>query len=37
MHEHTELDIEYAERVSFRRDLKILLLTIPAVLAKQGY
>ena len=37
MFEHTDLDIEYAQRVTFRRDLKILLLTIPAVLAHTGY
>jgi lipopolysaccharide/colanic/teichoic acid biosynthesis glycosyltransferase len=37
MHEHTDLDIEYAQRVELRRDLKIMLLTIPAVLAKKGY
>jgi lipopolysaccharide/colanic/teichoic acid biosynthesis glycosyltransferase len=37
MFEHTDLDIEYAERVTFRRDLMILLRTIPAVLAHTGY
>ena len=37
MFEHTDLDIEYAQRVTLRRDLKILLLTIPAVLAHTGY
>jgi len=37
MHEHTDLDIEYAEHVSFRVDLKIMVLTLPAVLLKKGY
>lgn len=37
MHEHTEFDIAYAQRVTFLSDLKILLLTIPAVLAHRGY
>src|SRR5207249_1779452 len=37
MHEHTDLDIEYAQLVLMRRDLKIMLLTIPAVLTKRGY
>jgi lipopolysaccharide/colanic/teichoic acid biosynthesis glycosyltransferase len=37
MHEHTDLDIEYAEHVSFRGDLKIMVLTLPAVLLKKGY
>ena len=37
MHQHTELDIEYARKVTFRQDVKIMLLTIPAVLAHKGY
>lgn len=37
MHEHTDLDIEYAHKVTFRKDLKILLLTVPAILAHKGY
>jgi len=37
MFEHTDLDIAYAQRVTLRRDLKILLLTAPAVLAHTGY
>ena len=37
MHEHTEFDIAYAQCVTFLSDLKILLLTIPAVLAHRGY
>lgn len=37
MHEHTELDIEYVQSISLRTDLKIMLLTIPAVLAHKGY
>jgi lipopolysaccharide/colanic/teichoic acid biosynthesis glycosyltransferase len=37
MHEHTDLDIEYAKRVTLRNDLRILLLTIPAVIAHNGY
>jgi lipopolysaccharide/colanic/teichoic acid biosynthesis glycosyltransferase len=37
MHEHTEFDIAYAQCVTFLSDLKIMLLTIPAVLAHRGY
>lgn len=37
MHEHTDLDIEYVNNVCLRGDLKIMLLTIPAVLAHKGY
>jgi lipopolysaccharide/colanic/teichoic acid biosynthesis glycosyltransferase len=37
MHEHTDLDIEYAQKVTLRNDLKILLLTLPAILAHKGY
>jgi lipopolysaccharide/colanic/teichoic acid biosynthesis glycosyltransferase len=37
MHEHTDLDIEYVRRATLRSDLKIMLLTIPAVLAHTGY
>ena len=37
MHEHTELDIEYSQHVTFRRDVKIMFLTIPAVLSHTGY
>jgi lipopolysaccharide/colanic/teichoic acid biosynthesis glycosyltransferase len=32
MHENTHLDLAYAERVSFRNDCRIVLLTIPALL-----
>jgi len=37
MHEHTQLDIEYVRSISLRTDLKIMALTIPAVLAHTGY
>jgi lipopolysaccharide/colanic/teichoic acid biosynthesis glycosyltransferase len=37
MHEHTDLDIEYVQSVTLRNDLKITLLTIPAILARKGY
>jgi lipopolysaccharide/colanic/teichoic acid biosynthesis glycosyltransferase len=37
MHEHTELDIDYAQRVTFGRDLKIMALTIPALITHKGY
>ena len=37
MHEHTDLDIEYVQSISLRTDLKIIALTIPAVLAHKGY
>jgi lipopolysaccharide/colanic/teichoic acid biosynthesis glycosyltransferase len=37
MHEHTDLDIEYAQKVTLRNDLKIMLLTVPAILAHKGY
>ena len=37
MHEHTDLDIEYAQKVTFGNDLKIMLLTLPAILAHKGY
>jgi lipopolysaccharide/colanic/teichoic acid biosynthesis glycosyltransferase len=37
MHEHTNLDIEYVNRIGLRTDMKIMLLTIPAVLARKGY
>ena len=37
MHEHTDLDIEYVQSVTLRSDLKILLLTVPAILARKGY
>ncbi|MBA2528771.1 MAG: sugar transferase [Euzebyales bacterium] len=38
MHEHVDIDLRYAERVSLLQDLKILLLTIPAVLGmRRGY
>ena len=37
MHEHTELDIEYIRSIGFRTDMKIIVLTIPAVLAHKGY
>lgn len=32
MHEATDLDVEYVQRLSFATDLKILLLTLPAML-----
>jgi lipopolysaccharide/colanic/teichoic acid biosynthesis glycosyltransferase len=37
MHEHTDLDIEYVQNVTLRGDLKILLLTLPAILTRKGY
>jgi len=37
MHEHTDLDIEYVQKVTLRGDLKILLLTLPAILKRKGY
>jgi len=37
MHEHTELDIEYVQQVTLRRDMKIMLLTIPALVTHKGY
>jgi lipopolysaccharide/colanic/teichoic acid biosynthesis glycosyltransferase len=37
MHERTDLDIEYLQHVTFRNDVKIMLLTIPAVLSHKGY
>jgi lipopolysaccharide/colanic/teichoic acid biosynthesis glycosyltransferase len=37
MHEHTDLDIEYVQKVTFRGDLKILALTLPAILTRKGY
>jgi lipopolysaccharide/colanic/teichoic acid biosynthesis glycosyltransferase len=37
MHEHTDLDIEYADKVTFRNDLKIMLKTPIAILSHKGY
>jgi len=37
MHEHTDLDIEYAQNVTLRGDLKIMALTLPAILTRKGY
>jgi len=37
MHEHTDLDIEYVQNVTLRGDLKIMLLTLPAILTRKGY
>jgi len=38
MHERTDLDIAYVRGISLRTDLKILLLTIPAIVGlKRGY
>jgi lipopolysaccharide/colanic/teichoic acid biosynthesis glycosyltransferase len=37
MHEHTEIDIEYIQKVTFRNDMRIMLLTLPAILAHKGY
>jgi len=38
MHERTDVDLEYVQRVSLRQDLKILLFTIPAALGMhKGY
>lgn len=37
MFEHTDIDIEYARQVTLRGDMKILFLTIPAVLSHKGY
>lgn len=36
MHEHTELDLAYVERVSLRTDLRILLRTVTCLLARNG-
>jgi lipopolysaccharide/colanic/teichoic acid biosynthesis glycosyltransferase len=35
MHEHTALDLEYAARMTFHEDCRILLLTVPAVLGRR--
>jgi lipopolysaccharide/colanic/teichoic acid biosynthesis glycosyltransferase len=35
MHERTDLDVNYAARVLFRTDFKILLLTVPTVLGRR--
>ncbi len=35
MHEHTEVDLRYLRALSLTTDLKILLLTIPAILRMQ--
>jgi lipopolysaccharide/colanic/teichoic acid biosynthesis glycosyltransferase len=37
MHEHTDIDVAYVERVTLRGDLKILLLTVPAIVAGRGH
>jgi lipopolysaccharide/colanic/teichoic acid biosynthesis glycosyltransferase len=38
MHEHTRIDVTYIETLSFVTDLRILFLTIPAVLGRRtGY
>jgi lipopolysaccharide/colanic/teichoic acid biosynthesis glycosyltransferase len=37
MHEHTDLDIEYVQKITLRGDLKIMLLTLPAILTRKGY
>jgi lipopolysaccharide/colanic/teichoic acid biosynthesis glycosyltransferase len=37
MHERTDIDIEYLQHVTLRNDVKIMLRTIPAVLAHKGY
>jgi lipopolysaccharide/colanic/teichoic acid biosynthesis glycosyltransferase len=37
MHEHTDLDIEYIQNLSFRNDMNIMLRTLPAILAHKGY
>jgi lipopolysaccharide/colanic/teichoic acid biosynthesis glycosyltransferase len=37
MHEHTDLDIEYVRKVTFRQDMKIMLRTPIAILAHKGY
>lgn len=36
MHLHTEIDIEYVESCSWRTDARILLTTIPSMLATKG-
>jgi lipopolysaccharide/colanic/teichoic acid biosynthesis glycosyltransferase len=36
MHDRTDVDLEYLERVSFRRDLSIMLRTIPVMIARRG-
>ena len=35
MHERTDLDLAYLDRVSFGTDLRILLRTIPAALGRR--
>jgi lipopolysaccharide/colanic/teichoic acid biosynthesis glycosyltransferase len=37
MHEHTDLDIEYVQKVTLRGDLSIMVLTLPAILTRKGY
>lgn len=34
MHESTDIDLQYVNRVSFGQDLKLLLLTVPAALGR---
>ena len=36
MHLHTDVDVEYIATLSFRRDLGILLRTIPAAISRSG-
>lgn len=36
MYLHTEIDLEYVDRVSFRTDLAILLKTVPALVRRSG-
>jgi lipopolysaccharide/colanic/teichoic acid biosynthesis glycosyltransferase len=36
MHLHTEIDLEYIETMGFVTDLKILVRTVPATLARRG-
>ena len=37
MHEHTDLDIEYAQKVTFRNDVKIMIQTPLAILTHRGH
>ncbi|MCP4965274.1 MAG: sugar transferase [bacterium] len=38
MHLATDIDVEYVDSLSFRKDLRVLLLTVPAALGSQkGY
>ena len=36
MHLYTDVDLEYVATMTFRRDLTILVRTVPAALARRG-